>query len=695
MTLPEPAQMDIDPPRRSPWRNLSFVWLVPVLALLVSFGVAWKSYQDRGIRITITFPTAEGVIPGETVLKFRDVVIGTVEDIRFTDDFENVVVAARIDREIAETLPPDAEFWVVRPVVSTRGVSGLSTVLSGVHIEGAWQPTSDSRVRAFTGLTAAPIVRPGREGTRVILRSTDGALLPEGGPVFFRGIEVGQLDVPRLSPDGDSAVVEAFINAPHDRFITTATRFWDTSGFSVKIGPGGLDLNVASIGALLGGGVAFDSAFTGGEPLKDDTVFRLFVDETTARQSIYTQSSQNAITLATIFTGSVNGLDAGAPVEYRGLRVGQVTGINAFIDTTPAGGRVVRLRTTLEIDPQALGLDPSTGRDEVLSFLREAVKTGLRARLTTTSIFSAALKIELAELPDEPEAVITLDADGVPLLPNVASDLPDFTATAEGVLQRINALPIEELMQQAVSLMASIEAVAASDSTRALPDAITGLLDDGRALLNSDDTRALPAEVRSAVADMRQAVADLRTAGAFDRLASVLASADTAAAEIAKASTDFPGLLADLRELAAKAQAMNTEDLIASTTKLLDSADAVISTEAARALPEDLSRALAEVQAALKDLREGGAVANTNAAIASAKEAAESVAAVAQDLPKLTANLDDLLSKADALIASYGAKSPFSKETLGLLRDLQSAAKAVTQLARTIERNPNSLLIGR
>jgi paraquat-inducible protein B len=114
-----------------------------------------------------------------------------------------------------------------------------------------------------------------------------------------------------------------------------------------------------------------------------------------------------------------------------------------------------------------------------------------------------------------------------------------------------------------------------------------------------------------------------------------------------------------------------------------------------KALPADLSAALVQIQAALKELRDGGAVSNVNAALASAKTAAESVAAAADDLPKLTAELDALVGKANALIAAYGTKSDFNGQTLQLLRDLQTAAKAATQLARTIERNPNSLLIGR
>lgn len=694
MTLPDPPMMDVDPVRGSFFRNLSLVWLVPVLALLVSFGVAWKSYSDRGTLISISFPTAAGVLPGETLIKFRDVAIGTVEDVTFSSDYKMVVIHARIDKDVAQTLPPDSLFWVVRPQVTARGVSGLSTVLSGVFIEGAWTPVDGSATRSFIGQSAAPIVRPGRLGTRITLRSSDGGLLPEGGPVFFRGVEVGRLDVPRISENGVNVTVEAFINAPHDRFTTTATRFWDTSGFSVKIGPGGLDLSVASIGSLLSGGVAFDTTFSGGEPLKDDTVFRLFVDEASARQSIYTQIGENAVPLAIIFTGSVDGLEVGAPVEYRGLRVGQVTAVNAFIDRTPIGGRVVRVRTAIDIDPQAFGLDVATGKAEMLAFLTDAVATGLRAELTTSSLFSAALKIDLAEKPDTAAEAILLEEDGTPIIPSVASNLPDFTATAEGVLERINNLPIEEVMQQAISLMASIEAVAAAEGTRAVPDALAGLLQDGRDLINKDDTQALPGELRGAVADLRKIVADLQERGVVEKLVSVLENADTAAEGIATASTDFPALVTDLRDLAAKANALKAEDLIASTTKLLDSAEAVIGTDAARALPADLSAALAEVQAALKELRDGGAVANANAALASAKDAADSVATAAANLPDLTAQLEDLVEKANALVATYGAESRFNTETLDLLRELQGAAKAVTQLARTIERKPNSLLIG-
>ena len=695
MTLPDAPQMEIMPKTRSPWRNLSLVWLVPVLALVVSLGLAWKNFSDRGTLVTITLPTAAGVLAGETTVRYRDVVVGLVEQVRFSPDLATVLIDARIDQAVASTIPADAAFWVVSPQVTANGISGLSTVLSGVHIDGVWNPVQDSDVRAFTGLAAMPMVQPGREGLRVILRSDNGSNLPEGGPIFFRGVEVGALDVPRVSAGGDSALIEAFIEAPYDQYITTATRFWDISGFSVKLGPTGLDLNVSSFGALLRGGVAFDTTFTGGQATNDSTIFNLFVDEASARTSIFTQIGDSAVPMAVIFAESVNGLEAGAPVEFKGLRVGQVASVSAFIERTPGGNRTIRLRAALEIDPRSLGLEGPTGKPEVLAFLRGAVRGGLRARLATTSLFSAALKIELAELPLATPSDIVTDADGIPILPSVQSDLPDFTATAEGVLERINALPIEEVMQQAISLMAAIEAVAASEGTQAAPGALVSLLDDARALINQDATQALPGELQQTIAELRKVVTDLQEKGAVDTLVSALENVDKFSADLAVATTEVPALVQDFRDLAAKANALNAEDLVDSTTKLLQSADAVIGTDAAKALPAALSAALAEVQAALKELREGGAVANANAAMASAANAADSVAKAADDLPQLTRQLDALVASAGALVANYGARSKFNAEALDVLRQINKAAAAVTQLARTIERNPNSLLIGR
>ncbi|MGB7261492.1 MAG: MlaD family protein [Albidovulum sp.] len=694
MTDPRPAQLDQSPQKKSPWRNLSYVWLVPVLALLVSLGLAWQSYSARGVPVSITFLNASGVTAGETTLRFRDVVIGTVEDVTFTADLSQVLVKARVNKDVAPYLDADAQFWVVRPKVSTRGISGLSTVLSGVYIEGAWDQEKGVPRANFTGADGPPLVQPGRAGKRITLITDDGRLISDGAPVYFRGIEVGRLERPRLTVSSDAIVVDAFIEAPHDRRLNAATRFWDTSGFSVSFGGQGLKLDFDSLASVVAGGVAFDSVYEGGRAVNAGHVYTIYAEEGEARKSLISRASLDSVMIAADFGESVGGLEPGANVVLGGLAVGEVTAISAVI-TESEDGPEVRLMANLAIDPSRLGLARNATESNVLDFFDAAVAKGLRARLATSSLFSAALVVELVEIPAAPEASFNRAGDPLPVMPSILSDLPDFTATAEGMLERINALPIEELIEQAIRLMASVEALASAESTRATPDAMVALLEDTRSLVNDDATRALPAEIRGVVAELRAVVAELKDTGAVAKLVAALEKADVVVANLATASAEFPALVTDLREVAAKAKSLEANELLAAAKRVLDSADKVIGTEAAQGLPPALNAALGEVRATLAELRAGGAVENANATMASARNAADAVAEAAEGLPELSARLERLVAQSEALIGAYGARSEFNEDTLSALREVRGAARAVAQLARAIERNPNSLLTGR
>ncbi|MFW8595139.1 MlaD family protein [Cribrihabitans neustonicus] len=694
MSTPEPARMQTSGPKPSFWRNLSLVWLVPVLALAVSLGVAWKAYSERGVLISISFPNAEGIAAGETTVRYRDVVVGRVEKVGFGDSLSTVVVLARINQDVAPYLDSDAAFWVVRPEVSTRGITGLSTVLSGVYIEGAWDDQPGVARTSFEGTDRPPLAQPGKQGRRITLRTEDGTMISEGAPVLFRGIEVGRLEKPRLTVSGKDIVVDAFIEAPHDRRINSATRFWDTSGFSVSIGASGLSLDVDSLASLVAGGIEFDTVFDGGKPVGESTVFDIHPDEASARRTAFARTLIGGVTVSAAFGESVAGLAPGAAVQLGGVRVGEVESLNAVVQSED-GGAGLQLIASLQLEPALMGLPPGSGESEVLDYLEQAVEGGLRARLAAAGLFTSELIVELATLEGAEPAVFQREAEPYPALPTVESDLPDFTATAEGMLERIKELPVEELMAQAIRTLESIEALAASDSLRETPAAAVALLEETRALVADPETKALPGELRAAVADLRGTLAEVQESGAIANLSAALEEARKAAAGVTGAADEVPALIADLRALTAKANSLEAEELVTSARQLLDSADALIGTEDARALPASLNGALDEVRAALEELREGGAVENANATMASAREAADSVAAATEGLPALSARLNQLVAQAEGVVSAYGARSSFNTETLDALREVRAAARAVSQLARKLERDPNSLLFGR
>lgn len=697
---PGPSAMAVRPPRSRWWQRLSIVWLVPVAALSISLGVAWQNYLRRGELIQISFENAAGIEAGQTLLKYRDVTVGMVESVRFSDDLARVIVGVRVDNTVAGYLDQEAQFWIVRPQVSVRGVTGLDTVLSGVFIAGQWDSEQGAVESEFTGLESPPLMaNAGTEGTAITLRLREGSRLAAGAPILYRGIGVGVTGSPRLSEDGSHVVVDGFISAPYDRNLTTQSRFWDASGFSVSLGPGGLRLEMQSIASLIEGGLSFDNIVSGGAPVGQGAVFDTFPSEDAAREGLRAPDEVGALILSAVFDDSVSGLAAGAEVRFRGLRVGSVTELGAFVeDFDGIGPRRVRMRVNFAVNGESLGLPPEAEADDALEMLEELVVAGgLRARLATANIFTGGLMVELAELPEEAEGAVAIDRDAwpFPLMPSVSASVTDLRATPQGVMSRIADLPIEELMQSAIGLLDSINRIAADPQTRRVPGEAAGLLADARALVASPEIAGITADMRAAAEGLRGLVAALEEGMVAETLVSAIARAETVLASVETAAEDFPAIAADLRALSGRAAGLEIEALTAAATRLVDSANTLIGSEEAQRLPPALADAMGEIALLLEELREGGAVAGVNDAISSASAAAGAVEQAVSGFPALADRLGQVMAQAEGTLASYGDRSRFNAEAIGAMRDLREAANALAALARAIQRNPSSLLMGR
>lgn len=698
---PKAAKMDVRPAKTGAVKRLSLVWFVPLIALLVSLGVAYQNYADRGTFIEITFENASGVKAGETVIKYRDVDVGRIEDVAFAEDLNDVIVTAEIDTAVAAFLDDDAQFWVVQPDVSLRGVSGLSTVLSGVYIEGTWDTEADVQQYRFTGLEEPPLIRLNQRGTQIVLRSRDGSSLADGAPILHKGIQVGYLETPRLAFDGQSVMVNAFVEAPYDRIITSSTRFWDASGFTVNFGTGGLELDVNSLASLIEGGIAFDTVVSGGTPIRDGQTYDIFASEENARESLFGNPDRPVLNLAVLFDGSVSGLTKGSEVRFQGIRIGEVVDLSAVVVDNRSVAEV-QLRTVLAIEPERLGMGQLATPEEALSFLSDFVRQGLRARLATGNILSGSLVVEFVEVEDAPPGVLNTEAEPYPLFPVTSSSITDVADSAEDVLTRINNLPVEELMEGAIDLMDSLERLANEDSLRAAPQELVGLLEDTRSLIGSDDVQAIPNEVRDVVAGfddiitgLDEIVTGIAQAQLAAKLTETLDNANALTENLQAGTENLPAISAQVEELTKKANALELEALVAEATATLDSINTLVGSESTQDIPASLSAALDEVGLFLAEVREGGAINNVNAALASASEAAQAIELAVEGLPDLANRANALVAQTETVIAGYGERSRFSTETLATMREIQAAADAVSALARAIQRNPNSLLTGR
>jgi paraquat-inducible protein B len=677
-TALKPAESVRKPPATGPRGGLQLVWLVPIVALIVTLAIGWNAIAGRGKLISVTFADATGIMPGETALKFREITVGKVEAVRFTDDLQEVVVDIRVEKDIAPYMDRDAEFWIVRPEVTAAGISRLDTVLTGAFIEGYWDAIADDAQAHFKGMEKAPLTNPGAKGTRIVLSTERSRGMSEGAPVSVRGVPVGRMQNLRLSEDAQNVLADVFISAPYDGLLTTKSVFWDISGFSVSVGAQGVSLNVDTFASLLQGGAEFATITSGGEPVKDGQVFSLLPDEATARANQLT-GDDKAIHLTMRIDDSVEGLSSGANVRFNGLNVGNVTALSTRVVPDDDGKEHFQQEVVLSLNPTLLGLSPDATEADAMQLIADQVTGGLRARLASAGFFGLSLEVELVQIPDATAAELDRTAQPYPVIPSVPGDISDFTADAQGLMSRVGNLPIEEVLKSATDMMDSITALASSEDTRAIPGALRGTLENAQ----------------SAAGEIQSATAELRESGALTQLRGMIDEASAAAEAVKLAAADVPSMVQEIDATVAKVGAVDFAAIGTEAEGILQDLRAVLGTKDAEELPRNLSDTLKAASGLLNDLRDGNAVGSLNQALASAGTAAQDVSEASKRLPQLSARLESLAARAEAVIAAYGARSDFNNETVNLMREMRRAANSFASLARSIERNPQAFILGR
>ena len=422
----------------------SIVWLIPLIAVLVGAFVAYRAISERGPEISITFKTAGGLEAGKTKIKYKDVEIGVVEEVRLLPDLSAVVCRARMVNGADEYLREKSQFWVVEPRIAGGQVSGLTTLLSGAYI-GVDPVREGKHSRSFIGLEEPPIVTTEEPGRFFLLRSTGAGAIGVGSPIFFRRIEVGRVVSSHLDPTDDFVTTRIFVQAPFDQRVHASSRFWNASGIDVSVSASGVKIDTESLVSILIGGIAFDAPEHAGEAVAaQDTVFPLYENEEASKTRHYTKS----VAYLLHFDQSVRGLAVGAPVEFRGIAVGQVTEVTLEFDTKRDQFRIPVL---IEIQPERFTtiLDENT-RDEALDKL---VASGMRAQLKSGNLLTGQLIVALDIFKNAKPAQIAWDGP-VPEFPTIPTSLEEIEANLAHLVDKLSRFPVDQL---GVELNASLK----------------------------------------------------------------------------------------------------------------------------------------------------------------------------------------------------------------------------------------------
>ncbi len=506
-------------------RSLSIVWVVPIVAMLIGGWLALKAWSEKGPEITITFESAEGLEANKTKIKFKDVEVGKVTSIELSDNLSGVIVTAEMNKSADRYMRDQTEFWVVRARVVGGEVSGLGTLFSGAYI-GCNPSLQGTETNSFTGLEKPPVITTGVPGRHYVLLAESLGSLDVGSPVYYRGIKVGQVVEYDFDASADALKLRVFVNAPYHEKVQQNSRFWNASGVDFKIGTEGMSIDTQSLVSIVMGGIAFDlpKYMVPAGVADEGRQFRLYKSRERIEEQTFTVKHYYMM----YFDQNVRGLLPGAPVEIRGIQVGEVVDVNLEVNVEDVTASVAVL-TMIEperIDSLVDGTDarvavpPGQENQALHDFLTRLVEKGLRAQLKTGNLLTGQLYVDLDFLADAKAASIET-RNGYLVLPTLPAPFEQIAQRVNNLLKTVEKLPLEEItadLRKAISslnnTLQKTEQVAGGINAEVLPDVKQALekfqatMDDVGQTLGPES--ALNINVRNVMSEMTSTIRSLR-----------------------------------------------------------------------------------------------------------------------------------------------------------------------------------------
>lgn len=488
---------DLHKARATRASRFSPIWIIPIVAALMGAWLVVDNYRNTGPLITLTINNAEGIEAGKTKIKTRNVDIGRVEEVKLSDDLSHALVIARINHDAEDVLVDNTRFWVVKPRVGREGITGFGTVLSGAYIQ--LDPgDAKTRKRKFEVLKQPPVALDGDEGIRTTLVGQLGNSLRVGDPVTYQGYTVGRVETVEFDEASKQVHHQLFIEKPYDALITSNTRFWSAKGVNLEIGSAGFEVNIASLEALISGGVTFGVLEELPEASEQpDERYQLYANEESARQDMFSKSLEYVL----LVEDTVRGLAEGAPVEFRGLRVGTVRAVPwRFTSPERRRGDDFAIPVLISLEPQRLGGQDKVDIDQWQQRIQSVIDNGLMASLKSGNLLTGALYVDLNVQSDKTIKLASQTFEGRQVIPTTATGLAQIESKVSTLLDKLNALQIEPVLSGMDNTL---------DQSETLIRDIRQLTDSLNQLVNNSELQSVPANMNQTLDELRETLKGL------------------------------------------------------------------------------------------------------------------------------------------------------------------------------------------
>ncbi|HSO19870.1 MAG TPA: MlaD family protein, partial [Desulfosarcina sp.] len=391
---------------------------------------------------------------------------------------------AAMNREMAPHLTQDSLFWIVRARVAVGEVSGISTLFSGAYI-GMMPGSRGKIIHRFEGREKPPAIFRDSPGRQFSLRAEQLGSLDIGSPVYYRQVKVGRVTNVDMAEDGAAVMLEVFIEAPYHRQVRRDSRFYNASGLNMTIGADGVRVDTPSLASLLVGGISFFTAENAkNAPLPgSDQIFTLYDNRDSANAATYSYREYYML----YFQETVRGLSPGAPVDFYGIKIGEVISVRLLFDQDTLSFRIPVL---IAIEPDRIELSGELAIPEY-QVMEKLVAKGLRAQQRIGNLITGQSYVSMRIHPDAESRSIGND-DIYPVLPTVPNTVEEITATAKRLLDRFNSLALEETLDDIREAARQVKAMIGSSALESAIDNIDASFAKFRKVTTDFDDDTLP-----------------------------------------------------------------------------------------------------------------------------------------------------------------------------------------------------------
>ncbi len=221
------------------------------------------------------------------------------------------------------------------------------------------------------------------------------------------------------------------------------------------------------------------------------------------------QFFEQRTTFISYFDESVNGLDVGAPVKFKGVPIGEVTDVNLRVDLE---------NETFQVPVQyAINLDPvtdTTGARLNLddpALLRAQIKDGLRAQLQLESIVTGKLYVELTYISDPDSAVYAQGPPSRLSIPTELSPLAKLGEGASGLVTNLRQFDVTQINENLVTFLVNANDKLEALDAEAINRSALTTIESVREVVESEEVRTTLQDMPKATERLRATIKDAQS----------------------------------------------------------------------------------------------------------------------------------------------------------------------------------------